>query len=183
LSILSTSQSENRRDPLLATVRAVLSVAMIGAVAFTTATLGSIPLALLWRTRLLAEISRRGGMAVPPEFIWLICGIFVLIALAASLGFLFVRELRRIVDTVAEGDPFIPDNALRLRRMAWLAVAIQLIAIPAGALAGWASSIAHVRYLDIGFSLGGIFLALILFVLARIFRKGAEMRDELEGTV
>ena len=31
--------------------------------------------------------------------------------------------------------------------------------------------------------LGGILLALVLFILARVFRKGAEMRAELEGTV
>ena len=175
--------ASSRRDPLLATVRVALSAAMIGAVIFTAVTLVTIPLALLWRTRILAEVTSRGGLAVPPEFIWVICGICVLIALTAGIGFLFLRELRRIVDTVAQGDPFIPDNAVRLQRMGWLAIAIQLIALPAGAMAGWASYMAHVHYLDIGVSIGGIFLALILFVLARIFRKGAAMRDELEGTV
>ena len=28
-----------------------------------------------------------------------------------------------------------------------------------------------------------IVLALVLFILARVFREGARMRDELEGTV
>ena len=175
--------AKSARDPLLGTVRVALSIGMIGAILFTATSLGSVPLALLWRVRILAEISRRGAVVVPPDFIWVICGICVLIALAALFGFLFLRELRRIVDTVAQGDPFIPDNARRLERMGWLSVATQLIAIPAGALAGWASYMAHVHYLDIGFSIGGVFLALILFVLARVFRKGADMRDELEGTV
>jgi hypothetical protein len=175
--------AKSSRDPLLGTVRLALSVGMIGAIMFTAASLVSAPLALLWRGRILAEISRRGAITLPPEFIWVICGICVLIALAASIGFLFLRELRRIVDTVADGDPFIPDNARRLERMGWLSVATQLIAIPAGALAGWATYLAHVHYVDIGISLGGIFLALILFVLARVFRTGAQMRDELEGTV
>ena len=171
------------RDPLLGTVRLALSVGMIGAIAFTAISLVSAPLALLWRSGILAEISRRGAITLPPEFIWVICGICLLIALAALIGFLFLRELRRIVDTVADGDPFIPDNARRLERMGWLSVATQLIAIPAGMLAGWATYLAHVRYLDIGLSLGGVFLALILFVLARVFRTGAQMRAELEGTV
>ncbi len=156
---------------------------MASAVVFTVVTLGSIPMALLWRSRILAEIGKRGTDALPPDFIWVIVGICALIAATASLGFLFLRELRRIVDTVGQGDPFIPVNAVRLQRMGWLAVAIQLIAVPAGALAGWSSYKAHVHYLDIGFSFGGIFLALMLFLLARIFRKGAAMRDELEGTV
>ncbi len=34
-----------------------------------------------------------------------------------------------------------------------------------------------------GISGNGLLLMLILFILARVFRKGAEMRAELEGTV
>ena len=36
---------------------------------------------------------------------------------------------------------------------------------------------------DFGFSGGGLLLMLVLFILARVFRRGAEMREELEGTV
>ena len=38
---------------------------------------------------------------------------------------------------------------------------------------------------EIGFTLssGGVAVVLLLFILARVFRIGAEMRDELEGTV
>ena len=171
------------RDPLLGTVRVALSVGMVIAILITMASLGSIPLALVSRGRIIAEIARRGSVTIAPDFIWVICGICLLIALAAFIGFRFLRELRRIIDTVAEGDPFIPDNAIRLQRMGWLALAIQLIAIPAGVLSGWASYLAHARYVDISFSFSGALLALILFVLARVFRKGSDMREELEGTV
>ena len=34
-----------------------------------------------------------------------------------------------------------------------------------------------------GLSMGAIILTLVLFVLARVFRTGAEMQDDLEGTV
>jgi hypothetical protein len=33
------------------------------------------------------------------------------------------------------------------------------------------------------FWLGGVILSLTLFVLARVFRKGTDMREDLEGTV
>ena len=171
------------RDPLLGTVRVALSIAMIFAVGLGLAMLVSIPLVSIWRDHILSEIALRGTVHVPPNFILVICGISAFIALAAALGFLFLRELRQIIDTVAEGDPFIPDNALRLERMGWLAVAIQLIAIPAGALAGWVSYLTHIHDIAISVSLSGVLLALILFVLARVFRTGAAMRDELEGTV
>jgi hypothetical protein len=36
---------------------------------------------------------------------------------------------------------------------------------------------------DFGVSLGGLLLALTLFILARVFRQGAAMREDLEGTV
>lgn len=171
------------RDPLLATVRVVLSVAMLVATVLPAILLAAVPLVLAGRGRILAELSRRAGKALPPDFPYAICGILALIAISAICGFFFLRQLRRIVDSVAEGDPFIPENAVRLERMGWLAMLIQLIAIPAGALAGWVSYVGHVRYPDIGFSIGGTILALILFVLARIFRKGTQMRDDLEGTV
>ena len=37
--------------------------------------------------------------------------------------------------------------------------------------------------LSVAIPSGALILALILFVLARVFRRGADMRDGLEGTV
>jgi hypothetical protein len=156
---------------------------MIASVVVTAAILTSAPLLLFWHEKVLAELTRRAGMPLRGEVTYAITAVQLLVALTAMLGFLFIRHLRRIIDTVALGDAFIPENALRLRHMGWIAVTVQLIAIPAGALAGWLTYAAHLRYVDIGFSLGGIMLALILFVLARVFGQGAEMREELEGTV
>ena len=156
---------------------------MIASLAVTVAILVSAPLLFIWQARVIAELSERAGTALPGELSFAIAGVQLLIAVMAMLGFFFIRHLRRIIDSVADGDPFIPDNALRLRHMAWLAVSVQFIAVPAGALAGWISYTAHLRIVGVGVSLGGVMLALILFVLARVFRKGAEMRDELEGTV
>ena len=36
---------------------------------------------------------------------------------------------------------------------------------------------------DVGLDGGGILLILVLFILARVFRQGSAMREELEGTV
>ncbi len=172
-----------RRDPLLGTVRFLLSLMMITALVITAAVLGSAPLLFAWRGKVLAELSQRAGTALPTDIAYAIVGAQLLVALAAVLGFFFIRHLRRIIDTVADGDPFIPANAVRLNHMAWLAVAVQLIALPAGALAGWVAYLSKARYIDVGVSFSGVLLALILFVLARIFGQGAEMRAELEATV
>ncbi len=69
--------------------------------------------------------------------------------------------------------------------MAWLALAMQAAVIPIMGLVVWFDALPHkanVHYVDNN-SFGGLILALLLFVLARVFRVGTEMRDELEGTV
>nr|WP_246385600.1 DUF2975 domain-containing protein [Novosphingobium hassiacum] len=102
------------------------------------------------------------------------------------LSYRFAESLRAIVRTVEQGDPFIPDNAARLRTMAWLALACQLVAVPIGALAVWIeNAMQEVGDIQVTgeVSTNGLLLALVLFILARVFKTGAEMREDLEGTV
>jgi len=105
----------------------------------------------------------------------------------AALGFInsFFMHLTRMIATVGLGTPFVAENADRLTRMGWLMLWAQMIAIPMGLVA---SSIgpAFIRpafQSFLGFSWGGVILALTMFVLARIFRMGTQMNDEIEGTV
>jgi hypothetical protein len=95
----------------------------------------------------------------------------------------FVLELGRIVATVREGDPFDPENATRLTRMGWIALAIQAVGFALGLLLLMMAS--HFKDLekDVDFSIGALVLALTLFILARVFRHGAAMREDLAGTV
>jgi hypothetical protein len=112
--------------------------------------------------------------------------VVLVIALASlSLAYDFVTRLAQIIDTVGQGDPFTDANAKRLTRMGWTAIAIQVIAIPAGLLSVWLKpQLAEGTFsVESDFSLTGIGLAIVLFILARVFRKGTEMRDDLEGTV
>ncbi len=97
----------------------------------------------------------------------------------------FVVRLAQIIDTVGEGDPFVVDNAARLTRMGWLALAVQLLGITVAILDRWTGPRLDQGAFDltIDVSFTGFGLAIVLFILARVFRKGAEMREELEGTV
>ena len=66
--------------------------------------------------------------------------------------------------------------------MTWIALAIQAISIGAILLSVYLGG----REPEIDASMGavtGTLMALILFILARVFRVGTEMRSELEGTV
>lgn len=167
-------------DPLLTAARLIIVFMMVMLVIGITAIGIGIPLVFALRAQVFAELAADNAPAVT---IWAIIGVMALIASALMLGYRFLDELLRIVKSVGEGDPFIPANALRLQRMGWLVLAIHILAIPAGALAGWISSVTEKIQTNTSFSANGLVLMLVLFILARVFRKGTEMRAELEGTV
>ncbi len=174
------------KDPLLTFARIVLMLSIAVMAFATTALIVALPVMLINQSRLLAELAADGKDALPaliPAIAFVIAGAAGLLA----MGVYFLMLLRRIVNSVGEGDPFIPENAKRLSRMGWVAIIAQAAAMPVGIAFVWVAEIAadpsdHVDN-DFGFSGGGILLVLILFILARVFRKGTEMREELEGTV
>jgi len=103
-----------------------------------------------------------------------------------ALMFLFFRNLRQIIATVGTGDPFVPANADRLTAMAWLMLAVQGLIVGV-ALLGYriakALSEQLLAFEKLDVDLSGIILVVTLFILARVFRQGAAMRADLEGTV
>ena len=181
-----------KRDPLLTAARLLLAafIAVLGVAAAAVAL--AIPLAIGFQTRVLAEIAAK-GIETGPELIGAIALVLAGIAALLAMGVWFLVLLRRIVLSVGTGDPFIPENAERLSRMGWLVLAGQIASIPVGALVFWIASLVedtpaggHIRadfHSDFGFSFSSLLLMLVLFILARVFRRGADMREELEGTV
>jgi len=175
------------RDPLLAAARIILILMMAGMALATVVCAALVPLApLLFKAKLVPALLGKG---FPPETFALLLVVAGIIAICAALGFLFFRNLYRVVGSVGEGDPFTPVNAQRLSGMGWIVVAVHLAMLPLVGIVGWIAVHAeklepgnHI-HTDGGFDLGGILLALILFILARVFRQGAQMREELEGTV
>lgn len=168
------------RDPLLAIVRLILGIAMVGVIASAVAFALAVPVVLVWHERTIAWVV---GQGAPPETIWALALIPALTAVIAVLGFYFLRHLYRIIGTVGEGDPFVPDNAVRLQLMGWISVAVHVVAIPTAALAKWTQAVTRDMHFQVDLPLAGLFLALILFILARVFREGTRMREDLEGTV
>lgn len=173
------------RDPLLAVARVltwffivVLGLVGIGMLAFA-------PFVAFNNAAIIAELFEEGvkaGSEVTFVMVMVLLGIAGLMALAVW----FFRLLLKIIDSVEVGDPFAPVNATRLNRMAWISLGGYFASIPVGAAVMWLSSIAKEADVEVQADLdlgGSLLLPLVLFILARVFRLGAAMREDLEGTV
>ena len=160
---------------LVITLKVILGLATVGLAA-------AIPAIFFSRSHVADALAP--GYSLPAALATITGGLLLGIAMLAA-AFRFVQLLGRIIGTVGEGDPFVPENADRLSRMGWITVGLQLAAIPMTAFAsilGQYFPETHIE-IDAGVSLNGVVLAIVLFILARVFRQGAAMREDLEGTV
>lgn len=177
-------------DPLLAAARIML-ILLIGIVGFATLmmTIG-FPALLIFRNSVVAEMAAEGvanGAELIPALAFVTAGATALLGLTIY----FLVLLYRIVNSVGEGDPFARVNAERLAYMGWTALIGQIAAVPVGLTVVWigekigerAESVHLVVAENLDIDLSGLLLVLTLFILARVFRTGTEMHQDLEGTV
>jgi hypothetical protein len=102
-----------------------------------------------------------------------------------ALVLFILRALHRVVASARVGDPFIEANATELVHVAWLllgVIVVDALIKPIIYLLATAAMRAKVHD-TVHISLIGLFAALLIFVLAQIFRRGSEMRAELAGTI
>ncbi len=109
--------------------------------------------------------------------------IAVLGLVAIPLNYVVLKRLLAIVETVREGDPFVAANAIATQDDRLGLLALQLLGLVIGAIGEAVSTPAHPLDIDAGFSVSGWLAVLLMFVLARVFEEGAQMREDLEGTV
>lgn len=131
-----------------------------------------------FREKLLDAFSTTGGEAV---FIWLAVSCALVLPVAAAVHAILTRLIAIVRDTRA-GAAFSDRNAHRLTIVAWALLAINLIDLAHGQLSVWASEQSG-EYFGWTLSLTGWLAVPLLFLLARVFREGAAMREDLEGTV
>ncbi len=122
--------------------------------------------------------SRRGTVAL---------GAFAFLAVL-GLFLYFLRLLRQIVGSVEEGNPFVSQNARRLRIMAAL-----IILGGVGktffefTISGYADAVLRPSGFNLdgrlGFDFASLIAGLSVIVLSEVFRIGAAMREEQDLTV
>jgi hypothetical protein len=113
---------------------------------------------------------------------WLLTA-FALAIFLLGILWTIMRKLLAILNSVELGDPFVTANAIRLRVIGWLMIVGQVIGIPLDFAVRNAAILLGNHDVGYEFSLNGVLAILLVFILADVFKRGAEMREVLEGTV
>jgi hypothetical protein len=118
-----------------------------------------------------------------------IVGIIVILRIMAVLGIIAAVAVHQIftrllatVSTVRTGDPFVALNADRLTRIGWALLTLQLLDLAMGLiiLALDRMGADHATWTP---AFTGWIAVIMVFALARVFRVGTAMRDDLALTV
>ncbi len=97
-------------------------------------------------------------------------------------------QLRKILSTVLEGNPFVAENARRLRYIAFALFAIAILSTLTGALTGrWQQEMIQLPGVQTvvrwRFDPGQIGVGVLILVLAEVFRQGVAMKEEQDLTI
>ncbi len=116
------------------------------------------------------------AILMPALRVWMVLAL----PYVAAVHIMLVR-LIAMVETVRLGDPFVAENAVRLKTIAWCLLATQLLHLLFGVMVRIAASAnAHMEW---KFNSTGWIAVLLLFVLARVFEEGTRIRDDLEKMI
>jgi hypothetical protein len=169
-------------DPaLLGVSRALLKIARVFNIALAAAFVAMVLASFVFEPTFRDYFSHRAQLdpdvILPIMRLWVVTGLPMFAAVHVMLS-----RLLAMVETVRAGDPFVPENAVRLRTIAWCLLVVQLFELACGLFIG---ILTHAGA-DIGDwdpSLSGWIAVLLVFVLARVFEEGARIRADLEGMV
>jgi len=105
------------------------------------------------------------------------------VIVVALVFLIIVKQLRKICQTLVTGDPFVPENANRLRTI-WIAVAAgELIRLTSTIVISWVSKTTDSAVQAPDLRVYVWFMVLALIILAEVFREGARLRQEQKLTV
>lgn len=162
--------------------RKILRLLVIADVIYAMVLLGMLNATIFLRDKFIT------ALGVPAEQLndSLVLGMRLIIVVglvSAVIIYVILRRLIEIVDTVHAGNPFIMENAGRLRKIAWALLGIELLHHVAWAIGAGISTKEVPIDISWGISPTRWIAVLLLFVLAGVFEHGARMRADLEGTV
>jgi hypothetical protein len=105
---------------------------------------------------------------------------FVLALVMVGLVHVQLTRLLAVVATV-HNDPFVPENAVRLKTIAWCMLGMEVLRLTFGILAGTMNAAGS--NIEWKFSASGWVAVVLLFVLAQVFEVGTRMRADLQTLI
>ncbi len=114
---------------------------------------------------------------------------WTIIGTVVCLGVMAINSLLRgIFETLVEGDPFVPENASRLRRIGLVLALLEICRMLLAPAIHFVSSMltnAASDGLSLRFEINLVswFAVLILIVLSQIFDEGARLREDQKMTI
>ena len=140
----------------------------------------AIPASFLYATQFFEFFSKKPADIDPAWLLPILRFGFVVGLAGVSVLHVFLTRLMAVVETVHVGDPFVPENAVRLKTMAWCALAGELLRLAFGMLASAMNAAGS--NIDWELSATGWLTVCLIFVLAWVFEEGTRMRADL-GTM
>lgn len=116
------------------------------------------------------------GLLLPTLRAWMVLAL-------PMIGFVHVliSRLLEMIETVRAGDPFVPENAVRMKSIAWCMLGLQVLNLVFGGLAKTMDAAgSNIPWTFAG--TGWVAVAL-LFVLTRVFEEGTRIRAELDTVI
>jgi hypothetical protein len=96
-------------------------------------------------------------------------------------GLIFIcDQLKRILTTLSDGEPFVAENAPRLKR---IAIAVALMEFARMAIAATAMALLESGSHRLGINLAAWIGVAVLFVLSSVFAEGTRLREEEKMTI
>lgn len=178
--------TESHKDSLLLFGKSLALFLQWGCAIVAGVFLLLVPVILLAGAGMLPGVGNSDSIAASPASAAAIVALLALILAALSR---FFGKLGAIVASASEGDPFTPENATQLSAMAWLFLGVKILTMLIVALRHHLAGLMDKgesgdSVLGFGlYDLDAFLIVVVLFILARIFRHGAAMRDDLVGTV
>jgi hypothetical protein len=130
----------------------------------------------------------RGSLLFSPRSGVQVAGFAVPLVAVLALVLWGLAQLRAVFRTLRAGQPFVPANAMRIRRIAYAVILCELLR-SAGTYLGMRYAMTHfvIQGLRLqmrwDLSIVAIVAGLIILVIAEVFREGARLDEEQSLTV
>jgi hypothetical protein len=167
---------------LLSVSRAIVAILRILNLLLGALLLGMFLGSFLFEPLFLEVFANKQPARIDPGLLLPILRVWVLLT-APLIGAIHIQlsRLLAMIETVRAGDPFVPENAVRMKTIAWCLLATQALSLVYGMMAALMNAAGS--RIDWEFSMNGWLAVLLLFVLARVFEEGTRIRGDLEAMI